>query len=131
RFDQQPAEVMHLIHACAEAYHCTRDRVWVRRARQLLNWFLGDNDTQSVLYDNKTGGCRDALHADGANLNQGAGATTSWLISLLCVNELLQELGVDSADGLDEDEPPEGETDVQIAEPQIELPDASGKPISS
>ncbi len=93
-FDQMPTEAMHLILACTEAYHCTRDRAWARRARQLLNWFVGDNDTQSVLYDNKTGGCRDALHADGPNLNQGAAATTSWLVSLTTVHDLLTELGV-------------------------------------
>ena len=129
-FDQQPAEVMHLIQACAEAYRCTRDRVWVRRARQLLNWFLGDNDTQSMLYDNKTGGCRDALHADGANLNQGAEATTSWLISLISVNELLQEMGVDVSEET-EAEAAEELTEAVLDQPEIETPPTTpGKPVT-
>jgi len=91
RFDQLPSEVMHLIEACHEAYRCTRDGVWVERARQLLNWFLGDNDLQAVMYDERTGGCRDELNSDGPNQNQGAKATLSWLTSLISVYGLLQE----------------------------------------
>lgn len=91
RFDQLPSEVAHLIEACHEAYRCTQDRKWVGRARQLLNWFLGDNDIQAAMYDERTGGCRDELNADGPNLNQGAEATLAWLISLISVYSLLRE----------------------------------------
>jgi len=87
---------MHLIEACHEAYRCTRDGVWVERARQLLNWFLGDNDLQAVMYDERTGGCRDELNSDGPNQNQGAKATLSWLISLISVYGLLREEKVDA-----------------------------------
>jgi len=96
RFDQLPSEVMHLIEACHEAYRCTRRPVWVERARQLLNWFLGDNDLQAVMYDERTGGCRDELNSDGPNQNQGAKATLSWLISLISVYGLLREEKVDA-----------------------------------
>jgi hypothetical protein len=85
RFDQQPVEAMALIEACAEAYRCTRDQVWVERAHRILGWFLGNNDNESILYDYRTGGCRDGLHADGPNLNQGAESTLAWLVSLLTV----------------------------------------------
>lgn len=85
RFDQQPIEAMALIEACAEAHRCTHDVVWLERARAFLGWFLGSNDTQAVLYDYHTAGCRDGLHADGPNLNQGAESTLAWLVSLLTV----------------------------------------------
>lgn len=91
RFNQLPSEVMHLIEACAEAYRCTREQIWIVRARILLGWFLGDNDLQAMLYDNRTGGCRDALRADGPNLNQGAEATLAWLMSLITVYALIRE----------------------------------------
>jgi hypothetical protein len=39
---------------------------------------LGDNDLQIALYDLTTGGCRDGLHPDRANENQGAESTLSF-----------------------------------------------------
>jgi hypothetical protein len=83
RFDQQPVEAMALVEACAEAYRVTGAETWYERARCSLDWFTGNNDTGASLYDPQTGGCRDGLHADGANLNQGAESTLAWLISLL------------------------------------------------
>ena len=47
-----------------------------------FNWFLGDNDLQLPLYDSVTGGCRDGLHPDRANENQGAESTLSFLMAL-------------------------------------------------
>jgi hypothetical protein len=35
------------------------------------------------LYDGTTGGCRDGLHPDRVNENQGAESTLSFLMSLL------------------------------------------------
>lgn len=93
RFDQQPIEAMSLVEACSEAYFCTREKRWIERARQCLGWFLGSNDTHSVLYDYHTGGCRDGLHADGPNLNEGAESTLAWLISLMTVQSLERETG--------------------------------------
>ena len=48
-----------------------------------FNWFLGDNDLKVALYDAATGGCRDGLHPDRANENQGAESTLSFLMALL------------------------------------------------
>ncbi len=88
RFDQQPVEALALVQACAEAFRCTQERVWAERARICLGWFLGSNDTESVLCDYATGGCRDGLHADGPNLNEGAESTLAWLLSLLTIHQL-------------------------------------------
>jgi len=90
-FDQQPIEIMGLIEACAEAYLCTRERAWIQHARRCFSWFLGNNDTQSVLYDFKTGGCRDGLQSDGPNQNEGAESTLAWLLSLIKMHQLLKE----------------------------------------
>jgi hypothetical protein len=53
-----------------------------------MNWFLGDNDLQIALYDSTTGGCRDGLHPDRANENQGAESTLSFLMALLEIRRL-------------------------------------------
>ncbi len=83
RFDQQPVEAGATVSACLQAFRVTRDERWLKEAWSAFNWFLGDNDLQIVLYDASTGGCRDGLHPDRANENQGAESTLSFLIALL------------------------------------------------
>jgi glycosyltransferase involved in cell wall biosynthesis len=82
-FDQQPVEACAMVSACLEAHRVTRDVRWVEHARRAFRWFLGDNHLQKPLYDASTGGCRDALHVDRPNENQGAESTLSFLMSLL------------------------------------------------
>jgi glycosyltransferase involved in cell wall biosynthesis len=91
RFDQQPIEAAGAVSACLQAYRVTRDRLWRDRAWSAFNWFLGDNDLQVPLYDTLTGGCRDGLHPDRANQNQGAESTLSFLMALLEMRSLHEE----------------------------------------
>ena len=83
RFDQQPVEAAGAVSACLQAYRVTGDHRWRDAAWSAFNWFLGDNDLQLSLYDSETGGCRDGLHPDRANQNQGAESTLSFLMALL------------------------------------------------
>jgi len=92
RFDQQPIEAAGAVAACLQAYRVTGDGRWRSDAWSAFNWFLGDNDLQVPLYDSVTGGCRDGLHPDRANENQGAESTLSFLMSLLEMHAL-QESG--------------------------------------
>src|SRR6202795_4111787 len=80
-FDQQPLEVHAMIAACVEAYALTRDASWHRAARRCFDWFLDRNDLGQPLYDASTGGCRDALHQDRVNQNQGAESTLAFHLS--------------------------------------------------
>jgi len=83
RFDQQPVEAQAMVSACLEAYRLTDDRRWRKEARRAFEWFLGRNDLNLPIYDPTTGGCRDGLHPDRANENQGAESTLAFLQSLL------------------------------------------------
>jgi hypothetical protein len=83
RFDQQPIEAAGAVSACLQAYRVTGDGCWRNEAWSAFNWFLGNNDLQLSLYDPVTGGCRDGLHPDRANENQGAESTLSFLMALL------------------------------------------------
>ena len=83
RFDQQPIEAAGAVSACLEALSITRDSRWRSEAWSAFNWFLGDNDLQLPLYDSVTGGCRDGLHPERANQNQGAESSLSFLMALL------------------------------------------------
>ena len=88
RFDQQPIEAAGAVSACLQAYRVTGDSRWRSEAWSAFNWFLGDNDLQLPLYDSVTGGCRDGLHPDRANENQGAESTLSFLMALLEMRSL-------------------------------------------
>jgi glycosyltransferase involved in cell wall biosynthesis len=83
RFDQQPIEVQAMVSACLEAYRMTGDKRWYQEAQRAFDWFLGRNDLGLPLYDSLTGGCRDGLHPDRANQNQGAESTLAFLLSLV------------------------------------------------
>ena len=83
RFDQQPVEAQAMVSACLEAYRSTGDTRWRKEARRAFEWFLGRNDLNLPLYDPTTGGCRDGLHPDRPNENQGAESTLAFLQALL------------------------------------------------
>jgi len=83
RFDQQPVEAQTMASACLEAYRSTGDERWRKEARRAFDWFLGRNDLNLPVYDPTTGGCRDGLHPDRPNENQGAESTLAFLQSLL------------------------------------------------
>ena len=69
--------------ACLAAERTDGDVRWTENAWRTFRWFLGENHLQSPLYDAATGGCRDGLHAERVNQNQGAESTLSFLLALL------------------------------------------------
>ena len=82
-FDQQPVEACATVSACMNAFRATGNQHWAEEARRSFTWFLGQNQLQQALYDPRTGGCRDALHVDRVNENQGAESTLSFLMALM------------------------------------------------
>jgi glycosyltransferase involved in cell wall biosynthesis len=83
RFDQQPVEAQAMVSACLEAHRITGDKRWYKEARCAFDWFLGRNDLNLPIYDPTTGGCRDGLHPDRPNENQGAESSLAFLQAVL------------------------------------------------
>lgn len=83
RFDQQPIEAHSTISACLEAHRQTNDPRWKKEAEVAFDWFMGRNDLKRPLHDAATGGCRDGLHQDRVNQNQGSESTLAFLLSLV------------------------------------------------
>jgi glycosyltransferase involved in cell wall biosynthesis len=81
-FDQQPIEAQGAVSACLEAYRATSDFFWYEQAQRAFDWFIGWNDLGLELYSPTSGGCRDGLHVDRVNRNQGAESTLAFLLSL-------------------------------------------------
>ena len=81
-FDQEPAEVAALADACVRAAAVTGDTGWLSGLGLCVAWFLGDNDAQTPMFNEHTGGGHDGLGAIGRNRNQGAQSTLA-MISVL------------------------------------------------
>jgi hypothetical protein len=108
--DQQPVDAQALVQASGEAFALTGEVRWQDAASRCLGWFLGQNDLRLPLYDYTTGGCRDGLHPDRPNENQGAESTLAWLGALLTMHRL-RDRGVLGAVGV----PPETEAAERVA----------------
>lgn len=93
RFDQQPLEAGAMVSACLEAWRISGDSYWHRAAHRALEWFFGRNDLKLSIYDCRTGGCRDGLHSDRVNQNEGAEATLSFLTALVETRQASQLTG--------------------------------------
>jgi uncharacterized protein YyaL (SSP411 family) len=92
-YDQQPLEACGMVSACLEAERVTQDVRWAERAGRAFQWFLGHNHLQTSLYDATTGGCRDGLHENSVNENQGAESTLAFLLSLLDMRAAADRIG--------------------------------------
>ena len=90
-FDQQPVEVYSMISACLDAYRATHELRWYHTADQAFEWFLGRNALGIPVYDEESGGCRDGLHIDRLNENQGAESTLAFIQSLLEMEQFRAE----------------------------------------
>lgn len=78
-YDQQPIEVSALADACGSAFRITHQSSWLTGVSLAWDWFLGDNDSATPMFDPHTGGAYDGLQRGGRNLNQGAESTLAML----------------------------------------------------
>ncbi|MCD4831919.1 MAG: glycosyltransferase [Anaerohalosphaeraceae bacterium] len=86
-YDQQPIEVASTIIMLRYAYELTVKSEYLKLQRKAFDWFMGDNDLNTPVYDFQTKGCCDGLEQGGVNVNQGAESIVSFLLSLLYVVE--------------------------------------------
>ena len=91
-FDQQPVEAQAMVSATLEAFRITGDPAWRVEARRAFEWFLGRNDLALSLYDARTGGCCDGLHADRVNENQGAESTLAYHLARASITQAEQRI---------------------------------------
>jgi hypothetical protein len=129
-FDQQPIEAASTVMMLRAAYDATGNKYFLALQRKAFDWFLGQNDLHSPLYDFTTQGCCDALMAGGVNINQGAESTLSFLLALLAIVETYSiPSSAGKIDRLD-DTKPLASQQVDIVE-QITKTSAAVKAVSS
>lgn len=78
-FDQQPIEVAAIVDACSRAFSATSDPRWLAGVELGFGWFLGNNDSHAVMFDEPTGAGYDGLEPSGRNDNRGAESTLAAL----------------------------------------------------
>jgi hypothetical protein len=81
-FDQRPSQVAALADACMRAAAVTGDSTWLTGVEMSVTWLLGENDAGIPMFDERTGGCSDALSRTSRSRNQGAESTLA-MISVL------------------------------------------------
>ena len=81
RFDQQPIELSTITDAVSTAYEITEERQWLATIEAAYGWFDGVNDTQTRMFDPRTGAGYDGLTIHGRNTNQGAESTLAYLMT--------------------------------------------------
>ena len=79
-----------MVEAGLAGYAATGDTKHLRHAQSALEWFVGRNLQGVSLYDAETGGCFDALTAQGVNRNRGAESTVAFLLARLAMLEVHQ-----------------------------------------
>lgn len=99
QFDQQPVDACATVAACLDAWRATGEKRWAREMWSAFNWFLGENDVSASLYDPSTRGCKDGLHVDRPNENQGAESTLAFLLSLVDMRTLAAEMRLQKSPG--------------------------------
>ncbi len=82
-WDGQPIEAYATVSATLEAHRAEGGMTWLAAARRPVEWLLGRNTLKAQLYDAETGGCRDGLHRDRVNANEGAESTLALWLSLV------------------------------------------------
>ena len=86
-FDQQPIEAASTVMMLETAFEATVNQKYLNLQRKAFDWFLGENDLHTAVYNFRTKGCYDALGIGGVNINQGAESMVSFLLGLLSVVE--------------------------------------------
>jgi len=98
-FSQQPIDAGGFVEAYLTARQATGLPTYTPLALKAFWWFLGTNRLMTPVYDFATGACYDGLNPEGVNQNQGAEATTAFLLAILA---LLQHRSIPANKGTEQ-----------------------------
>lgn len=88
-FAQQPVDALAMMVLYKSAFLTTRLPEHEEKLKRSYYWFLGHNDLNISLFDKETKGCNDGIEQEGANRNQGAESTISWLLARLMIQRFI------------------------------------------
>ena len=87
-FPQIAYNIRPMIYALLEAYKITKDVKYLELAGRIGKWFLGNNPTNTIMYDKSSGLVYDGINSVKiVNLNSGAESTIEALLSILEISK--------------------------------------------
>lgn len=89
---EQPIDIAYTILALSAFYKVSDNPKYLHLMQNAMNWFLGQNHLNQIIYNPATGGCYDGLEEYNVNLNQGAESTVSYLMARLCLEKVKQNI---------------------------------------
>nr|QIQ10557.1 D-inositol-3-phosphate glycosyltransferase [uncultured bacterium] len=89
---EQPIDIAYTILALSAFYMVSDNPKYLHLMQNAMNWFLGQNHLNQIIYNPATGGCYDGLEEYNVNLNQGAESTVSYLMARLCLEKVKQNI---------------------------------------
>lgn len=97
-FDQQPVDAASITLACICAYFVKGKKEHLDMAKLSYRWYWGKNVNSLQVYNETSGGCHDALTSCGINMNQGAEALVSFLLTHQILENILNNNAQDTAE---------------------------------
>ncbi|AJW65143.1 Spore coat protein SA [Elizabethkingia miricola] len=89
---EQPIDIAYTILALSAFYKVSDNPQYLHLMQKAMNWFLGQNHLNQIIYNPATGGCYDGLEEYNVNLNQGAESAVSYLMARLCLEKVKQNI---------------------------------------
>ncbi|MCL1670896.1 glycosyltransferase [Elizabethkingia ursingii] len=89
---EQPIDIAYTILALSAFYKVSHNPQYLHLMQNAMNWFLGQNHLNQIIYNPATGGCYDGLEQHNVNLNQGAESTVSYLMARLCLEKVQENI---------------------------------------
>ena len=92
--NEQSSDEAFLMVACyAKLYQITREPLYLSQLSKTHLWYLGENNLRKSVYDQKDGGCYQALGQRGVNPHKGTDSTCSyWLSHFIFMDAFFKEL---------------------------------------
>lgn len=89
-YGEQPIDVAYSVLALDKFYSVFKLEDYLHKMQVAINWFLGKNHLQQIIYNPCTGGCYDGLEEKHVNINQGAESTLSFLMARLTIEKYIK-----------------------------------------
>jgi hypothetical protein len=80
-YDQRPADVVALAELLCTAERITGEAAYGESSEMAVRWFAGHNVSGASMIDASSGGCHDALTANGPRADQGGAAVVAYLLA--------------------------------------------------
>ena len=78
---EQPIDVAYTILALSTFFRITGNNRYLIQMKKAFDWYLGKNQLSQIVYNPVSGGCLDGIEANEVNINQGAEATSTFLMA--------------------------------------------------